>query len=182
MSTKFRKKPVVFEAIQWSGNVDKSKVDAFVGKELRMELESETAYVAGMGKPFFSLIIPTAEGDMKAMPNDWIIKEPFPTNDREFYPCKPDIFEKTYEPVDTQRDLERTKINHTDPATFPSETSLLLTTSKVWVIGDWYRGIWRVEGRTYWEMDRDKMGEKLKSKLAKEDIIYWMSLPKTNLL
>jgi hypothetical protein len=36
---------------------------------------------------------------MKAMPYDWIIKEPFPTDDRCFYPCKPDIFEKTYERI-----------------------------------------------------------------------------------
>jgi len=34
---------------------------------------------------------------MKAMPNDWIIKEPFPTGDRAFYPCKDSIFKSTYE-------------------------------------------------------------------------------------
>jgi hypothetical protein len=37
---------------------------------------------------------------MKAFPGDWIIKEPFPTTDRKFYPCKRDIFEKTYESLD----------------------------------------------------------------------------------
>jgi len=41
-------------------------------------------------------IIHTLEGDMKASPGDWII-----TGIRgEVYPCKPDIFEETYEPME----------------------------------------------------------------------------------
>ncbi len=43
--------------------------------------------------------ITTLEGVMTADLGDWIIKEPFPTADRQFYPCKPDIFEATYEPA-----------------------------------------------------------------------------------
>ncbi len=39
------------------------------------------------------IIIPTLEGDHKANVGDWIIKG----INGEFYPCKPDIFEKTYE-------------------------------------------------------------------------------------
>jgi hypothetical protein len=42
-----------------------------------------------------SFYIPTLEGNMKAQMNDWIIKGV----NGEFYPCKPDIFEKTYEPA-----------------------------------------------------------------------------------
>ena len=43
------------------------------------------------------LLIRTLEGDMTAMPGDWII-----TGIRgETYPCKPDIFEETYERVDS---------------------------------------------------------------------------------
>lgn len=94
---RFRKKPVVVEAIQWNGNSNKQEIINFVGKELKSELESETAYVAGKGAPIFSLLIETKEGVMKAFKGDWIIKEPFPTGDRDFYPCKPDIFEATYE-------------------------------------------------------------------------------------
>ena len=41
------------------------------------------------------LIIPTLEGDHEANPGDWIIKGIA----GEFYPCKPHIFEKTYEKV-----------------------------------------------------------------------------------
>jgi len=43
--------------------------------------------------------IPTREGIMDANIGDYIIKEPFATDNRKFYPCKPDIFEQTYEPV-----------------------------------------------------------------------------------
>lgn len=96
---KFRKKPVFVEAIRYNGNSNKKEIEAFVGRELKSELESETAYLAGKGAPLFSLFIETKEGIMKIMPYDYVIKEPFPTGDRDFYPCKPDIFEKTYEPA-----------------------------------------------------------------------------------
>ena len=93
---KFRKKPIVIEAAQFNGNSNIEEIRRFVGKRLESELNSETAYLAGQGAPTFNLIIPTLEGDMKASPNDWIIKG----INGEFYPCKPDIFEKTYEPFD----------------------------------------------------------------------------------
>ena len=97
---KFIKKPVTIEAIQWNGNTNLKEIESFVGRRLNTELESETAYVAGQGPPVFSLLIETKEGVMKAFKNDWIIKEPFPTGDRDFYPCKPDIFANTYEPIE----------------------------------------------------------------------------------
>lgn len=93
---KFIKKPVTIEAIKYN-QLNKDEIEDFVGKELHQELESETAYLAGKGAPQFSLTIETKEGNMKAMNGDWIIKEPFPTGDRDFYPCKADIFSKTYE-------------------------------------------------------------------------------------
>jgi hypothetical protein len=93
--SKWRKKPVVIEAVQYKGH-NRDEINAFVGADLKTELESETAYIAGKGAPIFSLTIPTLEGDHKAMPGDWIIKG----IKGEFYPCKPDIFEKTYEAVE----------------------------------------------------------------------------------
>lgn len=99
MEQKYRKKPVEIIAIQWNGNTNLREIEQFVGKELQVELESETAYVAGQGAPIFSILIETKEGVMKAMKDDYIIKEPFPIGDRDFYPCKPDIFEQTYEPA-----------------------------------------------------------------------------------
>lgn len=46
--------------------------------------------------------ISTLEGDMHAAPGDWIIRG----LNGELYPCKPDIFEKTYEPVDEEAKAE----------------------------------------------------------------------------
>ena len=64
MIQKFRKKPVEVEAIQWNGNTNRAEIVAFVGKELNTELESETAYLAGVAPPIFSLLIETKEGVM----------------------------------------------------------------------------------------------------------------------
>ncbi len=80
MIRKFIKKPIVIEAIQWDTN-NKKAIDRFVGKELDYT-GADTA-----------LIIPTLEGDMTAYCFDWIIKG----IKGEFYPCKPDIFQETYE-------------------------------------------------------------------------------------
>ena len=96
---KFRKIPVEIEAIQYNGNSNRQEIEKFVGRELKVELESETAYLAGKGAPIFSLLIETKEGVMKAMRGDWIVKEPFPTGDRDFYPVKAQIFKQTYESI-----------------------------------------------------------------------------------
>jgi hypothetical protein len=99
INMKYRKKPVVIEAVQYTG-INREEINAFVGLELKTELESETAYVAGQGAPIFSLTIPTLEGDHKAMPGDYIIKGV----KGEFYPCKPDIFMATYDIADEEFD------------------------------------------------------------------------------
>jgi hypothetical protein len=95
---KFRKKPVVIEAVQWNGTNECFKqVQEFYPKII------DGGFVGGVdnenGKDSWPLFIETLEGVMCAEINDWIIKEPFPISDRDFYPCKPDIFEKTYEPA-----------------------------------------------------------------------------------
>jgi hypothetical protein len=92
---KFRKKPVVIEAVQYTG-LNHAEINSFVEADLDSEMESETAYVAGQGPPSFSLIIPTLEGNHKAMPGDYIIRGV----KGEYYPCKPDIFAMTYEPAE----------------------------------------------------------------------------------
>jgi hypothetical protein len=91
---KYRKKPVVIEAVKYTGS-NREEINTFVGSELLCELESETAYLAGQGPPIYSLEIATKEGNMKAFPGDFIIMGV----QGEFYPCKPNIFEKTYEKV-----------------------------------------------------------------------------------
>lgn len=88
---KYVKKSVEVDAIQYN-NLNKKDIEQFVGEELKQELFSDSAYEVGKGAPLFSLTIPTLEGEMKALPGDYIIKGV----NGEFYQCKPDIFEKTY--------------------------------------------------------------------------------------
>ncbi len=89
----WRKKPVVIEAIQWNGtNLDEIK--AFVGDSLEYEI-LDAAYKVGKAAPVVAMTIHTLEGDHRASVGDYIIKGVH----GEFYPCKPDIFEMTYEAV-----------------------------------------------------------------------------------
>lgn len=80
MIKKYRKKPVTIEAIQWNGG-NLSEIRDFMRR---------TVVANGL-----VLIIPTLEGNKHASLNDYIIKG----INGEFYPCKPDIFAKTYEEV-----------------------------------------------------------------------------------
>nr|DAF03120.1 MAG TPA: PGDYG protein [Caudoviricetes sp.] len=77
---KFRKKPVEIEAIRFIGS-NYEEIRVFIGQNT---LCSD-----------LSIVIPTLEGDMVAQKGDYIIKGVH----GEFYPCKPDIFAKTYEAV-----------------------------------------------------------------------------------
>lgn len=77
---KYRKKPVVIEAVRFIGSNYK-EIREFIG---------ENALCSDL-----SIVIPTLEGDMVAQKGDYIIKGV----QGEFYPCKPDIFEQTYEEV-----------------------------------------------------------------------------------
>ena len=81
---KYRKLPVVIDAIQWTGDIH--AVDAFVGAN------SERLVAPGDDN---TLNIHTLEGVMSANRLDYIIRGVA----GELYPCKPDIFERTYEAV-----------------------------------------------------------------------------------
>ena len=96
MVKQYRKRPVVIEAVRWTG-MNSEEISLFVNKELKYYVDENrsTAYIAGQGPPICVIEIPTLEGVMKALSGDYIIKGV----NGEFYPCKPDIFEKTYEPV-----------------------------------------------------------------------------------
>ena len=87
---KYRKKPVEIEAIQWTGNI--TEIIQFCGNKCFYNI-NDIDWTVEKGKPHGKLIIHTLEGDMVASRNDYIIKGV----NGEFYPCKPDIFEKTYE-------------------------------------------------------------------------------------
>lgn len=82
----FRKHPVIIEARQFT-KADGAEVATWCGGEFvewPMAPESPQIKVA------------TLEGEMRAEVNNWIIKGV----NGEFYPCRQDIFEKTYEPVE----------------------------------------------------------------------------------
>lgn len=80
---KYRKKPIVIEAVRFEKPY--WKVTEFCPTLMLMK--------GGNGKLVRFAVIPTLEGDMHAELGDWIIKGV----QGEFYPCKPDIFEATYE-------------------------------------------------------------------------------------
>jgi len=93
MSHRYRKKPIEIEAIQFTGENKKEVLD-FIGYELSEDNEegkkkSRQYFFDAVGK----FIIITLEGDMIADAGDYIIKGV----KGEFYPCKPDIFELTYD-------------------------------------------------------------------------------------
>lgn len=89
---KFRKKPVVIEAVQWTGK-NWDSIEKFAGEraQLVVKYSSDGRYLE-----YSRLQIDTLEGTHVASLGDWIIKGP----KGEFYPCKPDIFAATYEPVE----------------------------------------------------------------------------------
>ena len=80
MARAYRKKPVVVEAVQWTGE-NHAEMCEFIDPEVFEII------------PRVGLVIHTLEGDHHASPGDYIIKGV----NGEFYPCKPDIFAKTYE-------------------------------------------------------------------------------------
>ena len=97
VTVKYRKKPVVIEAIKWTGKNVRDVFNFLTNyqkSELTPTLEEETFRIdpCNGGCQTGNLIIKTLEGEHIASIGDWIIKG----IQGEFYPCKPDIFEATY--------------------------------------------------------------------------------------
>ena len=86
---KFVKKPLPIEAIQYEGRVTPD-LTKFLGAKYGVDVHLMPTNEGNV------LIVNTLEGDMTARPWDWIIKGV----QGELYPCKPDIFEMTYERID----------------------------------------------------------------------------------
>lgn len=100
---KFRKKPVVIEAMRIA--TDTAAPRGVLNPNTRSQAEI-AGWMLGNGfsdfrvhgeQPPYGIAIGTLEGVMMASPGDWIIKGV----QGEFYPCKPDIFEATYEAVES---------------------------------------------------------------------------------
>lgn len=82
MIKKYVKKPIEVEAVQWTGD-NTDEIDEFTNRQIYENIYKNC------------ILIETLEGDMEALPGDYIIKDA----NGEFYPCKPDVFEKTYEEI-----------------------------------------------------------------------------------
>lgn len=94
---KYRKKPVVIEARQLTPETAE-EIGEWCGASIAWEKKNGyKSYLWGWALPIEQrhLTIPTLEGDITAGIGDWIIQGV----KGEFYPCKPDIFEMTYEEV-----------------------------------------------------------------------------------
>ena len=85
---KYRKKPVVIEALQFLDNGERIQ-------ELSKFVDDQVLVVTYKDKENPKIILQTLEGVVFASVGDYIVKGV----DGEFYPCKPDIFERTYEQV-----------------------------------------------------------------------------------
>lgn len=94
MINKYRKKPVIVEAVIWTGN----NLEEI--KELAKNAVEHIIFVDN------NLYIETLEGNMNVSVGDYIIKGIA----GEFYPCKPDIFKETYETVSMVSDNDRTTV------------------------------------------------------------------------
>ena len=106
---RFRKKPVVIEAVQFEGTTfDQARTvvewaDQYAPHKVVISHSNPRLNRA------YELTIYTLEGAMRAEPGDWIIKGMA----GELYPCKPDIFAATYEPENGSY-LQQEE-NHVDP-------------------------------------------------------------------
>lgn len=90
---KYKKKPVIIEALQFKSDMsvkDLNDLIDFIGMRNIVDIGRDNLY----------LTIRTLEGNMIASPGDYIIKG----IQGEFYPCKPDIFEQTYDKVEEIND------------------------------------------------------------------------------
>lgn len=129
---KYRKKPVVIEAIQWTG-FNLEEIQNFVEKGLSYDFY-DTAW---RGTPYvcMKMKIKTLEGDMEVSKYDYIIKGV----NGEFYQCKPNIFMKTYEAVDDDNNTFRDA-----------------TTEEIKSVNDYIEGISKPTGVNFDEKQNNK--------------------------
>lgn len=107
MSARFRKKPVIVEAVQvrWS---TWGEVCDFVGMAINADNPArEIAYgdasdtCGEAGPAFIAFDLPTTHGDLATFRHgDWVLRDSRPGT---FYPVKPDVFEATYEPIEVAK-------------------------------------------------------------------------------
>jgi hypothetical protein len=89
--SKFRKKPVVIEAFKWTGRPDQDEDPVWIVEAIK---KGDAFFEDGDFKLW------TLEGTMTVSRGDYVIRG----IKGEIYPCKPDIFEATYEPYEATND------------------------------------------------------------------------------
>ena len=157
MAMKYRKKPVVVEAIQWTGK-NLQELKNFVGDSLEYDV-MDAAWEVGKGPVIVNVRIQTLEGIHHASVGDFIIKG----IRGEFYPCKPDIFAKTYESASLTPPNEWVSVYDRLPE--PGERVLATDCG---FVGEFY-----INKRGKWQRYNVNCSELLMAL----DILYWMPLP-----
>ncbi len=87
--SEWRKKPVVIDAFLWTGGPDQTEDPEWVIDAMHAGIVS----FESVGTKDCTMLIRTLEGTMRANQGDYVIRGV----NEEIYPCKPDIFDKTYE-------------------------------------------------------------------------------------
>lgn len=159
MAMKYRKKPVVVEAIQWTGK-NLQELKNFVGDSLEYDV-MDAAWEVGKGPVIVNVRIQTLEGIHHASVGDFIIKG----IRGEFYPCKPDIFAKTYESANLTPPNEWVSVEERLPE--PGERVLATDCG---FVGEFY-----INERGQWQ----RYNVNCHALLMALDILYWMPLPKS---
>lgn len=96
------KKPIEVEYVEWTGENHRDMYDFLTDTTNQNMTTTHPNFMIEHNKSGTVLNILTKEGVMVANIGDYIIKEPFATDDRKFYPCKPDIFHKTYNIIEEE--------------------------------------------------------------------------------
>ena len=94
---KYRKKPIIVDAFKWTGGIDQEEDPQWIVEALQKDFFSESGG-ARIIHPNDEIMLEifTLEGRMCANVGDYVIRGV----KGEIYPCKPDIFEATYEKVE----------------------------------------------------------------------------------
>lgn len=103
---KYRKRPVEVEAFKWTGGPDQTEDPEWIVEAIG----DGTVLFENRGTPDVALLVRTLEGTMRAERGDYIIKG----IKGELYPCKPDVFEATYDEVPGQMDWKRAVVRAND--------------------------------------------------------------------
>lgn len=90
----YRKKPIVIEAFKWTGGPDQTEDPDWIVQAIK----SGGVRFEQVGTPLVGMLIDTLDGTMRADIGDYVIRG----ITGEIYPCKPAIFEASYDPVEAQ--------------------------------------------------------------------------------